>query len=67
MFLENCSPKYSEHVTSVFWNNATDTHSDMSDNAFNFYYEEISKLISPKKSDEILDYGCGSAEISGYF
>jgi len=67
MFLENCSPRYSEYVTSKYWNNTTKTHSDISDNAFNFYYEEIRKFISPENNEDILDYGCGSAEISFLF
>jgi len=62
-----CSERYATIVANKFWQNSTTTHGDMSETAFDFYYNELVKLIKPKKKDIILDYGGGNGEIAFRF
>jgi 2-polyprenyl-3-methyl-5-hydroxy-6-metoxy-1,4-benzoquinol methylase len=67
MLLETLSPHYAKRIASEFWSNCGTTHSDMSENMFKYYYEQIKNTINPSKNNSILDYGCGFGEISWFF
>jgi len=67
MLLETLSPNYAKKVADEFWSNCSLTHSDMSENMFKYYYEQIKSTINPQKNNTILDYGCGFGEISWFF
>jgi len=51
------SPNYAMKVANDYWQSTDVTHRDMSDEEFDFYYEELKKIINPKKDEVILDYG----------
>jgi len=67
MLLETISPSYSKKVAFNYWNKCSLTHSDMSENIFQYYFEQIKNIILPSKNHSILDYGCGFGEISLFF
>lgn len=67
MLLETLSPNYAKKIANEFWNNCRLTHSDMSEDMFKYYYEQIKNTIGPSKNNSILDYGCGFGEISWFF
>lgn len=60
-------PKYAENVANKYWQNTTITHGNMSKDSFDFYYKELKKIINPKTTDIILDYGGGNGEIAHRF
>jgi len=68
------SKKYSSKVASKYWKNTTITHGsgvdpskDMLESSFDFYYEELNKIIKPTSGETLLDYGGGNGEIGFRF
>lgn len=57
------SPSHAEKVAFQYWSTATDTHGDMLESTFDFFFEKIRDIMQPGQHDRILDYGCGSGEI----
>ncbi|MEN9664301.1 MAG: hypothetical protein RLZZ326_664 [Planctomycetota bacterium] len=57
------SPSHAEKVAFQYWSTATETHGDMSESSFDFFFEKIRDTMKPRLDDRILDYGCGSGEI----
>ena len=58
---------YARKVANDYWQNTTVTHSKMEEEQFDFYYNELIKLIKPEKNSKILDYGGGNGEIAYKF
>lgn len=61
------SPSYAERTAKLFWKTSKQTHTEMRQSDFEFYFDNIIKIIQPLKEEVILDYGCGSGEISYLF
>jgi len=57
------SPSHAEKVAFQYWSTATDTHGDMLESTFDFFFEKIRDIMQLRQNDRILDYGCGSGEI----
>lgn len=61
------SSRYVMEVVNNYWQNPTITHSFMDEKMFDFYYQEILKIVKLNKDDYILDYGGGNGEIAYRF
>jgi len=61
------SSKYAMKVANEHWQKTDITHGSMSEKQFDFYYNELTKLILPNKDSKILDYGGGNGEIAYRF
>jgi len=60
-------PKYADRVVRNYWNNTSQTHYDMNEFHFDFYYHEILNVIRPEHNEKIFDYACGGGQISYRF
>ena len=59
------SQAYHRDITERYWANTTVTHGDMSKCNFDFYADELRKLIGvPNSPCRVLDYGGGGGEIA---
>ena len=61
------SSTYAMKVANDYWQNTTLTHTAMGEERFDFYYNQLLKIIKPDKKDRILDYGGGGGEIAWRF
>jgi ubiquinone/menaquinone biosynthesis C-methylase UbiE len=61
------SPSFAEKVANEYWQNTTITHGRMDEDIFDFFYNELKKIIVPSREDLILDYGGGNGEIAYRF
>jgi len=67
MALVYFSPTYAMKASNKYWQNTTKTHGSMDEKEFDFYYSQLKKIINPKLTDKLLDYGGGNGEIAYRF
>jgi len=67
MLAISLSPKFANKIANEFWQKTIITHGSMREENFDFYYNELLKIINPSKKDKILDYGGGNGEIAYRF
>ena len=60
-------PDYATKCGREFWSRSTQTHTDMSPDSFQRYYDHICALVQPTSDQKILDYACGGGQISHLF
>ena len=61
------SSNYSMKVANNYWQSTNITHTSMNEKQFDFYFNEIFKIMNPCKNEYMIDYGGGNGEIAHRF